>query len=96
MLISTTIMRVMISTSCHTEDKGKPIIISLRTASIYHLAGTILGKGLSTTGRFSSGNTIPDNIIMGNNSNMADISNAITWEDAKADINKPSERASIK
>jgi hypothetical protein len=63
-------------------------------ASIYHLAGTILGSGLRISGRFSSGKTIPDSIIIGIINNIPETNNATDCDGETADMNKPKTKAS--
>ena len=93
---STIIMAIMMSTSRHTAASGRPIIISLRMAWMYHLAGMMLGSGLSTIGRFSSGNTMPESIIMGRSKSMADTSSATACEVAMVEMRSPKVKERIK
>ena len=81
---------------CHTSANGMPPIISFRTASIYQRAGTIHDNACKMPGIFSTGNNIPDNIIIGNISTIPEMSIAVTCVLAIVEINNPNASESTK
>ena len=90
------VMKTKITKSFIINPKGAPCIISLRMASIYHLAGTIADTGCSTAGMFSMGNIMPESITMGMSITAADTSNATTWVLATVDTSSPSDSDSTR
>ena len=74
---------------------GRPCIISLRTAVMYHRAGRMHEIPRSGQGILSIGKTIPDNSMVGIISSNPENISAMTCCWAMVEMSRPSERLAM-
>lgn len=63
--------------------------MSVRMASIYHLAGTVQLNHCNATGIFSTGKSIPDSMVTGKMHSTPEMTSAVNCVFATVDINNP-------
>ena len=88
-----TVMPVRTASSGHTRVRGNPSIITLRTAPMYHRAGTTAESHWSGRGAFSTGNIMPDSRIVGSIIETKATIMAATCVRTSVEIRSPIDRA---
>ena len=90
------VIPIRITESFHTAISGAPWIIIFLMASIYQRAGIIFDTTWKNRGKFSMGNSSPDNIIIGIIITIAEISSAAIWVCAIVETKSPNESDNTK